>query len=166
MKKSILGVVLVFASSFAVASPTPIKEDLTLKNEKFSSLIYQALEKKIPAVRTGAVSTVEIKGLIKCKSIVGFAKISHSCTLAKYAWNSLGDRDIYSSGDKAELTKKLYDGLGLKVIKEEGLSMKSIELNVPDQHGGTERNLLTCARPSKELQEMGFRETCQLIDGM
>ena len=46
------------------------------------------------------------------------------------------------------------------------METKQIQLDVKDPRGGTERNLLTCMKPSREVMEMGFRPTCQLINAL
>lgn len=156
MKSAILFSLLVFsATSFAASSP--ITEDVVLKNKEFSKRIYTALEKKIPAVK----NTITIKGLISCQK----TDKSVSCKLLAGGWNYLGS-EAYGSGDQEKLTKKLYDSLSLKAVVEEGMSFKTIELNVEDPNGGTERNQLSCIRPGKEAAELGLRDTCQLLNGL
>lgn len=174
MKTKILGLTMLFSLS-AFAEPTPITENVLIKNGKFSQKIYEALEAKIPAVTMAqherSVSKIEIPGLISCQRVMvitmGTGKINKkfSCSLLKGGWRSMG-MEMYGSGFKQKLTKQLYDSLTLKVKKEEGLSFKTIELDVADGDGGTERNLLSCVRPGKDAVEMGFRDTCEVMNGL
>lgn len=144
MKTSILLMLLVLSSnSFAASSP--ILEDVVLKNKQFSQKIYEALGGK------------EIKGLISCTKT--------SCKLTKGAWNYFG-MESYGSGDKGVLTKKLYDTLKIKETTEDGMKFKTIELNVADPHGGTERNQLVCTRVGKEAEDLGLRDTCQVLNAL
>lgn len=164
MKTTFLALALVLSAT-AVAAPSPILENVQLKNKKFSELIFIALKDKAQIRSQGAITTVAIPGLITCQSIVGVAKTDFSCTLIKGAWNYLG-QEVYASGDQEYLTKKLYDSLKLRVTTDSGIKFKTIELNAPDRTGGTERNLLSCVRQSKETSDMGLRDTCQLINGL
>ena len=165
MKKTILGILLVLSTGLVQAEPAPIKKDLVLKNKNFSELIYKALEKKASKVVTGGKTVLNVLNVIQCSRIVGFASTDYSCRLLKNAWLELGE-NVYSTVDKETVPTKLYDILSVKPLKEEGMSFKNIELDEDDQNGGTERNLLTCTRVSPEVAEMGFRDTCQLVDGM
>lgn len=174
MKTSILGLSLLFSLT-ALAEPTPITEDVAIKNKVFSQKIYEALEAKIPAVTRAqherSVSKIEIPGLISCQRVMvitmgtGKIKKTFSCSLLKGGWRSMG-MEMYGSGFKQKLSKQLFDSLTLKVKKEEGMSFKTIELDVADGDGGTERNLLSCVRPGKEAAEMGFRDTCEVMNGL
>jgi hypothetical protein len=74
--------------------------------------------------------------------------------------------ESYGSGDDSEFTLALFEALKVKAKNEGGMLIKSIELNVPDQAGGTERNLLSCMKPGPEAAAMGFRPTCQLLNGL
>jgi hypothetical protein len=148
MKTSIL-LTLLILSTTSFAASSPIIEDVVLKNKEFSQKIYEALGGK------------EIKGLISCKKT---AK-SVSCRLIKGGWNYFGN-EAYGSGDQDKLTKKLYDSLTLKPTTEDGMKFKTIELNVEDPHGGTERNQITCTRVGKQAEDLGLRDTCQVLNAL
>ena len=174
MKKTLVGLALVLSTQ-VFASPIPIKEDVAIKNPLFSQKIYEALEAKIPAITTAqhrrSVSIVAIKGLISCRRtmVVGLntGKLDKSfkCHLLKGGWRAMGN-EMYGSGWKQELSKKFYDSLSLKVRKESGLNFKGIELDVEDGDGGTERNLLQCMIPGKSAAEMGFANSCDVLNGL
>ena len=144
MKTTILLSLLIFCTSTFAAS-SPILEDVVLKNKEFSQKIYEALGGK------------EIKGFISCTK--------SSCKLIKGSWNYFG-MESYGSGDKGLLTKKLYDSLKIKETSEDGMKFKTIELNVADPHGGTERNQLVCTRVGKEAEGLGLRDTCQVLNAL
>ena len=164
MKATLIAIALVLSAT-ALAAPSPILENVKLKNRQFSEQIFIAIKNKAQVRTQGAITTVSIPGLITCQSIVGVVRTEFSCTLIKGAWNYLG-QEVYASGDQQALTKKLYDTLNLRVTTDSGIKFKTIELNVPDRTGGTERNLLSCIRQSKETSQMGLRDTCQLINGL
>ena len=148
MKTSILLSLLVLSTtSFAASSP--IVEDVVLKNKEFSQKIHDALGGK------------EIKGLISCKKTAKDV----TCKLIKGGWNYFGN-EAYGSGDKEQLTKKLYDSLTLKTTNEDGMKFKTIELNVEDPRGGTERNQISCMRVGKQAEELGLRDTCQVLNAL
>jgi hypothetical protein len=173
MKTSLFGIALLF-SSVAFATPTPLKTDVALKNAKFSEAIYKSLEKKLTVYRSGthqsADQFVVIKDLITCTKSITLNRnntpvTKYGCTLLKNGWRSMG-METYGSGNKQELTKALFDALSVKATTDEGIKFKTIQLDVPDQDGGTERNLLSCTRLSKEAEEMGLRDTCEVINGL
>ncbi len=143
MKTAILFSLLVLSTTSFAASP--IIEDVVIKNKQFSQKIYEALGGK------------EIKGLISCTK--------SSCKLIKGGWSYFG-MESYGSGDKGLLTKKLYDALKLPVTTEEGMKFKTIELNVEDPRGGTERNQLVCTRVGKQAEELGLRDTCNVLNAL
>jgi len=148
MKTSILLSLLVLTTT-AFAASSPIVEDVVLKNKEFSQKIHTALAGK------------EIKGLISCTK----TSKSISCKLIKGGWNYFG-MESYGSGNKGTLTKKLYDSLSIKETSEDGMKFKTIELNVADPHGGTERNQLVCTRVGKEAEDLGLRDTCQVLNAL
>jgi hypothetical protein len=174
MKTKLLGITLLF-SSIAFAAPTPLKQDVALKNSQFSQKIYEALEKKITATITvlhmRQISTITIDGLIACRRTItmdlgtGRRATNFDCHLLKDGWRSMG-MEVYGSGFKQNLTKSLFDSLSIKATTEEGMKFKTIELEVPDQDGGTERNLLSCTRVGKQAEELGLRDTCEVINGL
>jgi hypothetical protein len=143
--KSLILFSLFIVSSTTFAASSPILEDVVVKNKQFSKTIFEALKTK------------SIKGLITCSP--------STCKLIKGGWNYLGSEN-YGSGDQEKLTKALYDSLQIKETTEEGMNFKTIELNVPDPRGGTERNQLTCIRPGKEARSYGLRDTCQLLNAL
>lgn len=147
MKTTIL-LSLFVLSSTSFAASSPIVEDVVLKNKQFSQKIYEALGGK------------EVKGLISCSKGKEI-----SCKLIKGGWNYFG-MESYGSGDKGQLTKKLYDSLTLPVTTEDGMKFKTIELNVEDPHGGTERNQLVCTRVGKQAEQLGLRDTCQVLNAL
>jgi len=148
MKTSILLSLLVLSTT-AFAASSPMVEDVVLKNKEFSQKIHTALGGK------------EIKGLISCSKTTKTV----SCKLIKGGWNYFG-MESYGSGDKGLLTKKLYDSLSTKATTEDGMKFKTIELNVEDPHGGTERNQLVCTRVGKEAEVLGLRDTCQVLNAL
>lgn len=173
MKYALASLLMILTTS-TFAAGTPIRDNVALKNEKFSKLIYTALKKNIKpqvVVRTGASQNViEVKGLITCsensKLVSGGKTVqTHKCVLKEGAWNELG-RDIYGSGDNEKGTKLLYASLALKAEKDEAFTTKQIEYNTPDSNGGTERNLLNCMAPNKLGEQYGLRSSCQLINAM
>lgn len=164
MKTTILLSLLVLSTtSFAASSP--IVEDVVIKNKEFSQKIYEALEKKVPAMATSvrgkSVTVLSIKGLLSCQK----ADKDFSCKLIKGGWNYFG-MESYGSGDQGQLTKKLYDSLTLKATTEDGMKFKTIELNVEDPHGGTERNQIVCTRVGKQAEELGLRDTCNVLNAL
>lgn len=147
MKTAFLLSLFILSTTSYAASP--IIEDVVIKNKQFSQKIYDALGGK------------EIKGLISCKK----SGNAVSCKLIKGGWNYFG-MESYGSGDKGLLTKKLYDALALKATTEEGMKFKTIELNVEDPRGGTERNQIVCTRVGKFAEEMGLRDTCNVLNAL
>lgn len=147
--KSIIALSFFVLTSTAFAASSPILEDVVLKNKQFSQKIYDALGGK------------DVKGLVSCKKTTK----NVSCSLTKGGWNYFGN-EAYGSGDQEKLTKKLFDSLSIKETVEEGMKFKTIELNVADPRGGTERNLLSCTRVGKEAEQLGLRDTCQVINAL
>lgn len=163
--KSILGLMLCLAAGSVMAASSPILENVQVKNKKFAELIFVAIKNKAPTRTSGAITAATIPGLITCQSIVGVAKTDFNCWLLKGGWNYFGS-EAYGSGDQEVATRKLYDALKLRETTDEGIKFKTIELNVPDRTGGTERNLLSCTRMAPEHRQMGFRDTCQIINAL
>lgn len=163
--KTILGLLFCFTASAAMAASSPILENVQVKNKKFAELIFIAIKNKAPTRTSGAITAATIPGLITCQSIVGVAKTDFNCTLLRGGWNYLGS-EAYGSGDQEQATRKLYDALKIRETNEEGMKFKTIELNVPDRTGGTERNQLVCTRMAPEHRQMGFRDTCQIINAL
>lgn len=169
MKTKLLGTTLLI-SSFAFAAPTPLKTDVDLINSKFSEKIYKALEKNVTPVHTGthrsADTFLTVREMLSCrKSVVLNEGVKYSCTLLKSGWRSMG-METYGSGFKQNLTKALFDALSVKVVTDTGIKFKTIQLEVADENGGTERNLLSCTRVGKEAEELGLRDTCEVINGL
>ncbi len=74
--------------------------------------------------------------------------------------------ESYGSSYKPVLTKKLYDALNVIETEEEGMKFKTIELNVEDPRGGTERNQISCMRVGKQAEELGLRDTCNVLNAL
>ena len=163
--KSILGLMLGLVAGSALAASSPILENVQVKNKKFAELIFIAIKDKAPTKTSGAITAATIPGLITCQSIVGVVKTDFNCWLLKGGWNYLGS-EAYGSGDQEKATRELYNALKLRETNEEGIKFKTIELNVPDRTGGTERNQLVCTRMAPVHRQMGFRDTCQLINAL
>ena len=90
----------------------------------------------------------------------------HYCSLLPTGrWKSMG-MESYGSGDDQEFSLALFEALNVKAKNEGGIHIKSIELEMPDQAGGTERNQLTCMKPGPQAAAMGFRPTCQFMNGL
>lgn len=174
MNKKILGLMMIVSAS-AFASPQPLENDVQLRNSKFTETIYKALEAKVPAVaerdHMRTTTRLTIENMITChKSVVfdtraGKPETTFGCSILKKGWRSMGN-EMYGSGFKQTLTKKLYDSLDLKVVKDEGMSFKTIELNVREQNGGTQRNMLVCTRVGKKAEELGLRDTCDVLNAL
>lgn len=174
MKSKLLGITLLF-SSVAFAAPTPLTKDVELKNSEFSQKIYKALEGKVTPVRAGnhrsADTYLTIRDMISCRKSISLnadtnkPQTKYGCFLLKNGWRSMG-MEVYGSGFKQNLTKALFDALSVKVVTDAGIKFKSIELEVADENGGTERNLLSCTRVGKEAEELGLRDTCEVINGL
>lgn len=143
--KSIFLFSVFILSANAFAASSPITEDVVLKNKQFSQKIFEALKTK------------EIKGFISCSKT--------SCRLLAGGWKYFG-MESYGSGDQGLATKKLYDSLNIKATTEDGMKFKTIELNVEDPHGGTERNQLVCTRVGKQAEELGLRDTCNVLNAL
>lgn len=163
--KTKLTALCLLISGAAMAVPHPLKQNVPLKNRQFSQKIYEALSKKLNVTRSGAVETLGIKNLITCSKTTTGSTKEYSCTLLKEGWRYMGS-EVYGSGQKQDLTNQLYDALSVQVIEESGIKTKTIELNVPDRDGGTERNLLNCTRLARELEEMGLRNTCDVMNAL
>lgn len=161
----ILGLMII--SSLAMAVTTPIKNDVVLKNTMFAAKIYKALSKKVKPVKVEqngvTLNRIMIPALITCYQ---HNNSLATCTLIKGAWKDLGS-SVYSV-IRDENVAKLYDSLSIKAQTEPGTDMttKSIELEVDDEEGGTERNLLACTKMGELEIEMGLRSTCQLINAL
>lgn len=173
MKSFILILALIAPNAFAASEP--IREAVTLKNEQFAELITKALQKKIKPKtvrRVGGSSIIfRVKNGLECSQNValvsgGRTKTSYACQLLPSGgWNFFG-MEAYGSGDNEEFTLALFNALDVHAEREQGIETKQIALNVADPRGGTERNLLSCVKPSSEAIEMGFRPTCQLINAL
>lgn len=147
--KTFIALSFLVLTSTSFAASSPILEDVVLKNKQFSQKIFDALGGK------------EVKGLISCKKTAKEV----SCSLTKGGWNYFGN-EAYGSGNQDKLTKKLYDSLSIKETMEDGMKFKTIELNVADPHGGTERNQISCTRVGKEAEQLGLRDTCQVLNAL
>lgn len=163
----------IMISSVAFSAAQPIRENVEIRSAKFSELLYQSLEAKvkpeISETHTGRTTTLNVDKLLSCKKrtfLGGRGPIAtYKCTLIAPNWNEFGS-ESYGSGDKAAMTKKLYDSLSVKATNEAGLFFKNIDLEEVNPQGGTDRSLLNCVRPGKEAREMGFRDTCQLTNAL
>ena len=90
----------------------------------------------------------------------------HYCSILPTGrWKLMG-MESYGSGDDQEFSLALFEALKVKAKDEGGMFIKSIELDVPDQAGGTERSLLTCMKPGPQVAAMGFRPTCEFVNGL
>lgn len=173
--KSVLFILSFVLSSSAFAASTPIKEDIAIESGKFSQMIFDAIAKntKGKIVRTvGATLKIhKIGNGLSCAKITGLVsggkkKISYSCSLLKSGgWKDLGSKS-YGSGDNRRFSEALYEALDAEETKDEGFSLKSIQLEVPDGQGGTERNHLGCIKPTPDGEKFGLRSTCQIINAL
>lgn len=165
--------------SMAFARATPVTEEVTLKNGDFSKLIYEALEKnkkpkKATGLAGGEMYIIDIQKGFSCAKSISLKKDAaprYSCTLAAdKGWNSLG-MNSYGSGSNEKLSKALYNALGVQAEEEsEGgetlMATKTIEMNVADGDGGTERNQISCVQPSEEAEGLGIAHSCQIVNAL
>ena len=153
------------------AQATPITEDVVLVNNEFSKAIYQALEGQIIPVHqnmmAGSVAyLITIDDGFSCMKSTTKKKTSYTCALlVAGGWKAMG-MESYGSGKNAVLSELLFESLDAPMVDEDGIQMKSIELDVADKDGGTERNQIVCYNPLAEAKEMGFRSTCQIINAL
>lgn len=174
--KTLFSALMICLSTNAFATPQPVRETVDIKNSKFAEAITKAIEKN---VKPQSVTRVGGNGLIyivakgfECEKSTATAagrrtnETSYSCRiLGDAGWNYLGS-ETYGSGSNQSFSLALYAALDVQEKSEEGIARKTIEMNVPDPRGGTERNLLSCIKPSDKLSRMGMRASCQLINAL
>ena len=171
--KIALGFLLAISiTSLAFAKAKPVSEEVVLKNSQFSKMIYKSLAKNVEIQKAqmlagGKMNVITIGQGFSCLESGSGAKAKYTCAiLADSGWSSLGS-ESYGSGDNEELTKSLYDALSVTAEVDEMFSTKTIELNVADQDGGTERNQLTCMKASEQAQGLGLAAyTCQIMNAL
>lgn len=167
--------ILALFSVQAFAGGELIKEPVPFKNDQFSALVLKALKKSVKPVAERhagadvAVYTVE-KGL-ECREVTalvsgGKKRTTAYCSmLPEGKWKYMG-MESYGSGDNEKFSLALFAALDVKASNEQGIQIKTIELNVADPRGGTERNQLSCVKPGQSAVRMGFRPTCQLTNAL
>lgn len=173
MKSLVLILALTAPNAFAAAEP--IREAVELKNAEFAELVTKAIRKNVKGKtvrRVGGSSVVyRVEKGLECSENTalvsgGRKETSYSCViLPEGGWNYFG-MESYGSGDNEKFSRALFKALDVKAEGEEGIETKTLELNVEDPRGGTERNQLTCMNPGREASEMGFRPTCQLVNAL
>jgi hypothetical protein len=174
MKFLVLTLSLITASS-AFAAGEMIREPVEVKSAEFSLLLTKALKKNVKPVaerRVGAdVAVYTVANGLQCRETSalvsgGRKKITANCSiLPEGKWRYMGS-EAYGSGDNEKFSKALFAVLDAAVKTEEGIQTKTLELNVADPRGGTERNQLVCMNPDKNAVRMGFRATCQLLNAL
>ncbi len=154
----------------------PITAPVDLKSPAFAELLINSLnvqpKKVLMAGGHGYIYEVGA-GLTCFKSFALTAPPNSQAGKARYAcainpaggWKFMG-MESYGSGGNREFSKALYAALKVKEKNDEGIKTRTLELDQPDSDGGTERNQLHCINPSPELELMGLRPTCQLINAL
>ncbi|MBI4656607.1 MAG: hypothetical protein HY746_07665 [Elusimicrobia bacterium] len=154
----------------------PITAPVYLKSPAFAELLINSLNIKPKLVTMGGGQSYVYEvgaGLTCYKSFYTDMPLPNQPHKARYScainpaggWKFMG-MESYGSGDNREFSLALYKTLKVKEINEEGVKIKSLALEQPDQDGGTERNLLSCINPGPEAEAMGFRPACQLINAL
>lgn len=154
----------------------PITAEVQFKSRPFAELLVNSLNVKPKfVVMPGGMSYVYKigEGLTCYKSFADDIRLRkeppkpvYSCVISPAGgWKALG-MESYGAGDNRKFSLELYAALKVKETNDEGIRTKSLALERPDGDGGTERNHLSCVNPSPELEAMGFRPTCQLINGL
>ncbi len=154
----------------------PITADVDFKSPPFSELLVNSLNvaPKLVTMAGGQSYVYKVGAGLTCYK--SFATDIHvpnqpnkahfSCAISPAGgWKAMG-MESYGAGDNRAFSLALYAALKVKETNDEGIKTRSIELERPDGDGGTERNLLSCINPSAEMEAMGFRPTCQLINGL
>lgn len=155
---------------------TPIASPVNFKSPAFAELLINSLKVKPELVMMGGGQSQIYKvggGLICYKSFATDIHLPNEPRKANYAcainpaggWKAMG-MEGYGSGSNREFSLALYAALKVKEVKEEGMATKTLELDLADPAGGTERNLLSCVKPSAEIEAMGFRPVCQFLNGL
>lgn len=166
--KTIIVLALMLTTTLVSANPSPIKKDVVLGNSDFSAMIYKALSKKVKPTQLHAgrrtINRIILPALLTCAQ--DEATKETSCTLIRGAWKDMGESVYSVITDKNVDT--LFNSLSVRAVKEPGTDMKtkSIELEVDDQNGGTERNHLTCTKMGAFETEMGLRSVCMVINAL
>lgn len=165
---------LAITSAPAMAKSKPLAEPVEIKNQEFAQMIVGALKNKVrPKIvqRVGGSSEIYRVGMgLECavnSALVSGGRIKRNavCRILPGSWNFFG-MEAYGSGEDEKFTDLLFQSLDVKETSEEGIRFKTIEWNVEDGQGGTERNLLACTQISKEAEGLGLRNTCLLINAL
>ena len=154
----------------------PITAEVNFKSRPFAELLVNSLNvaPKLVVMAGGQSYVYKVgEGLTCYKSFATDIhvpntphKANYSCVISPAGgWKAMG-MESYGAGDNRKFSLALYAALKVKETNDEGIKTKSIELERPDGDGGTERNLLSCINPSAQMEQMGFRPTCQLINGL
>lgn len=154
----------------------PITAPVDLKSPAFAELLINSLNVKPKLVVMAGGQSYVYKvgeGLTCYKSFATDMpgpnqphKARYSCAINPAGgWKFMG-MESYGSGDNRGFSLALYAALNVKETNDEGMKTKGLELEQPDQDGGTERNQVYCINPSPEMEKMGFRPTCQLLNAL
>lgn len=154
----------------------PITADVNFRSAPFAELLVNSLNvaPKLVVMAGGQSYVYKVgEGLTCYKSFATDIHLPNQPNKARYScaispaggWKAMG-MESYGAGDNRVFSLALYAALKVKETNDEGIKTRSIELERPDGDGGTERNLLSCINPSSEMEAMGFRPTCQLINGL
>jgi len=159
-----------------LAAGQHIQKEVGFKNRAFAELLVRSLKTKPVFEQMFGGQRYAYKvgdGLACYRTFVNDAHVpgqpvdaGHYCSILPTGrWKFMG-MESYGSGDDQEFSLALFEALNVKAKNEGGIYIKSIELEMPDQAGGTERNQLTCMKPGPQAAAMGFRPTCQFMNGL
>jgi hypothetical protein len=154
----------------------PITSPVALKSPAFAELLVKSLnvEPKLLQMAGGQSYLYKVGDGLTCyKSYRNDIHLPDISNKARYSceinlaggWKSMG-MESYGSGDNREFSIALYNALNVKEMNEEGVKIKTLEFEQPDQDGGTERNQIGCSVPTPEVEAMGLRPSCQLLNAL
>lgn len=160
----------------AAKAAKPITAAVDFKSPAFAELLINSLnvKPKLLLMAGGQSYMYKVGEGLTCYKSIGTdihqpnvpQKTGYYCSINPAGgWKAMG-MESYGAGDNRVFSLALYAALKVKETNDEGIKTRSIELERPDGDGGTERNLLSCINPSAEMEAMGFRPTCQLINGL
>ena len=160
----------------ATKAAKPITAAVNFKSPAFAELLINSLNVKPKLVVMAGGQSYIYKvgeGLTCYKSFTTDIHLPNQDNKARYScainpaggWKFMG-MESYGAGDNREFSLALYAALKVKETNDEGIKIKGVELERPDGDGGTERNQMNCINPSAEMENMGFRPTCQFLNAL